>query len=229
MSWSETKSAFPGGSGLCGAVGSGKGMGGSSFVRLVFIWRSGPAVERPFTARICVRARARVGAGAVRAPDCPRARQPQGAPLPPRSPFDKLRTGSSWGAGMKGRGPGRGKGSGTAGTSPEMSCFVMFAMPSAMLCRSVPAYRSSTASRPPRFRPPRRRPGGRDPLPRAFACGRGRALAPARFARLIARTRGKHRTHLTCRLNRGRSAPGRHGRDAVHGCRFPRTHHSTNH
>ena len=34
---------------------------------------------RPFTARICVRARAGVGAGAVRAPDCPRVRQAQGA------------------------------------------------------------------------------------------------------------------------------------------------------
>ena len=66
-----------------------------------------------------------------------------------------------------------------------------------------------------------------DPLSRAFACGRGRVSAPARFARLIARTRGRHRTHLTCRLNRGRSAPGRRGREAVHGCRFPRTHNST--
>ena len=36
----------------------------------------------PFIARICVRARAGVGAGAVRAPDCPRASRPQGAPLP---------------------------------------------------------------------------------------------------------------------------------------------------
>ena len=36
----------------------------------------------PFTARICVRARARVSAGAVRAPDCPRTSQAQGAPLP---------------------------------------------------------------------------------------------------------------------------------------------------
>ena len=61
------------------AVGSGKDMGGGSFVQFVFIRRPGPASERPFTARICVRARARVGAGAVRAPDCPRARQAQGA------------------------------------------------------------------------------------------------------------------------------------------------------
>ena len=32
---------------------------------------------------------------------------------------------------------------------------------------------------------------GRDPLSRAFACGRGRVFAPARFARLIARARGQ--------------------------------------
>ena len=70
-------------------------------------------------------------------------------------------------------------------------------------------------------------PSGSDPLSRAFACGRGRVSAPARFARLIARARGGRRTHLACRLNRGRSAPGRRGRDAVHGRRFPWTHHST--
>ena len=52
---------------------------GGSFRRLAFI-RAGPASERPFIARICVRARARVGAGAVRAPDCARARQAQDAP-----------------------------------------------------------------------------------------------------------------------------------------------------
>ena len=38
-----------------------------------------PGRERPFIARICGRARARVGAGAVRAPDCPRAGQAQDA------------------------------------------------------------------------------------------------------------------------------------------------------
>ena len=74
-----------------------------------------------------------------------------------------------------------------------LSCDVMFAMPSPMLCRSVPAYRPSIAFRPPPFRPPRRRLAGRDPLPRAFACGRGRVSAPARFARLIARARGSRR------------------------------------
>ena len=36
---------------------------------------------------------------------------------------------------------------------------------------------------------PALRPGIGDPLSRAFACGRGRVLAPARFARLIARAR----------------------------------------
>ena len=40
----------------------------------------------PFTARICVRARARVCAGAVRAPDCPRARPSAGRTSPVRSP-----------------------------------------------------------------------------------------------------------------------------------------------
>ncbi len=49
---------------------------------------------------------------------------------------------------------------------------------------------------------------------RACAGGGGR-IAPARLVRLIARARGRHRTHLACRLNRGRSAPGRRGREAV--------------
>ena len=75
------------------------------------------------------------------------------------------------------------------------------------------------------------RPGTGATLIRAYParlCRRGRArIAAARFARLIARARGKRRTHLACRLNRGRSAPGRRGRDAVHGFRFPRTHHIT--
>ena len=71
----------------------------------------------------------------------------------------------------------------------DVSWNVMFAMPAPVSSRSVPAYRCSTAFRPPPFRPPRRRPGGRDPVPRAFACGRGRVFAPARFARLIARAR----------------------------------------
>ena len=53
---------------------------GGSFVRLVFIRCSGPASERPFIARICVRARAGVSAGAVRTPDCPRTRQAPDAP-----------------------------------------------------------------------------------------------------------------------------------------------------
>ena len=74
---------------------------------------------------------------------------------------------------------------------------------------------------------PALRPGIGDPLSRAFVCRRGRVSAPARFVRLIARARGKRRTHLARRLNRGRSAPDRRGRDAAHGFRFPRTHHST--
>ena len=60
-------------------------------------------------------------------------------------------------------------------------------------------------------------PERRDPDSRvscAGACARaGARIAAARFARLIARAR--RRTHLACRLNRGRSAPGRHGREAV--------------
>ena len=68
---------------------------------------------------------------------------------------------------------------------------------------------------------PALRSGIGDPLPRAFACGRGRVSAPARFARLIARTRGGRRTHFACRLNRGRSAPDQRGRDAAcHGMSY---------
>ena len=131
----------------------------------------------PFIARICVRARARVGAGAVRAPDCPRARPGTGR-APPAAPCPARICAS--GAAVPPASPGR---------RCEMSCDVMFAMLSPMICRSVCAYRFSTAFRPPPFRPPRRRPGGRDPLSRAFACGRGRVSAPVRFVRLIARAR----------------------------------------
>ena len=145
-------------------------------------WRVGP-----FIARICVRVRAGVGAGAVRAPDCPRAR-PDAGRTPPAAACPARICAS--GAAAPPTSPGR---------RCEMSCDVMFAMLSAMLCRSLPAYRSSTAFRPPPFRPPRRRllpePGGRDPLSRAFACGRGRVSAPARFARLIARARAGRRAH----------------------------------
>ncbi len=64
--------------------------------------------------------------------------------------------------------------------------------------------------------PPRHRS---DPVSRvscARACARlGARIAAARFARLIARARGRCRTHFACRLNRGRSAPDRHGREAA--------------
>ena len=72
-------------------------------------------------------------------------------------------------------------------------------------------------SAPVSFHPPRRRRTGIGAtlLSRAFACGRGRVSAPARFARLIARARGGRRTHFACRLKRGRSAPGRRGREAA--------------
>ena len=69
------------------------------------------------------------------------------------------------------------------------------------------------------------RPGGRRPCFARIACGCGRASAPAQFARLTARVR--QRAHFACALNRGRSAPGRHGREAARGCPFPRTHHTT--
>ena len=69
------------------------------------------------------------------------------------------------------------------------------------------------------------RPRGKRPCFARFACGCGRALAPARFARLIARAR--QRAHFACALNQGRFAPGRHGREAARGCPFPRTHHTT--
>ena len=144
-------------------------------------WRAGP-----FIARICVRARAGVGAGAVRAPDCPREAEGAHLPLVP-------------------------------GRRCEMSCDVMFAMPSPMLCGSVCAYRSSTAFRPPPFRPPAAGPAG-GTLFRAY---RGRVSAPARFAHLIARAR--QRAHLSCGLLRGfqkaalpgRAAPGKRFRSPL--------------
>ena len=69
------------------------------------------------------------------------------------------------------------------------------------------------------------RPAGERPCFARIACGCGRASAPARFARLIARAR--QRAHFACALNQGRSAPDRHGREAARGCPFPRTHHTT--
>ena len=51
--------------------------------------------------------------------------------------------------------------------------------------RAAPSFGSCSSGAPARLRS--------DPLPRAFACGRGRVSAPARFARLIARTRGGRR------------------------------------
>ena len=60
------------------------------------------------------------------------------------------------------------------------------------------------------------RPAGERPCFARIACGCGRASAPARFARLIARAR--QRAHFTCALNQGRSAPGRHGQEAARGC-----------
>ena len=55
--------------------------------------------------------------------------------------------------------------------------------------------------------PAARLPRRRDPLSRAFACGRGRVSASARFARLIARVglraRARRRAHLACWPNRG--------------------------
>ena len=204
-------------------VGSGRGMAAPRFGSARVHSAHRPAMERPFIACICVRARARVGAGAVHAPDCPRARQAEDALRLSAEPESiRMRVGA-----------GR--------LRPVMEChiyshFVMVAAAKDFLAGGggegrvddghgrgsfVPArVRRGFADRPPRHRS--------DPLPRAFACGRGRVLAPARFARLIARVRGRRRTHFACRPNRGRSAPGRRGRDAVHGCRFPRTNHSTN-
>ena len=61
------------------------------------------------------------------------------------------------------------------------------------------------------------RPGIGATLFRAYparACaGGGARIAAARLVRLIARAR--RRTHFACRLNRGRSAPGRRGREAA--------------
>ncbi len=70
---------------------------------------------------------------------------------------------------------------------------------------------SSFVFSPPGF-PERRDPDSR--VSCARACARlGARLASARLVRLIARAR--RRTHFACRLNRGRSAPGRHGRETV--------------
>ena len=76
------------------------------------------------------------------------------------------------------------------------------------------------------FRSSRRRPACGGSLFRVYRVrARARPSAPARFARLIARA--SQRAHFTCASNRGRSAPGRHGREAVRGRCFLRTHSST--
>ncbi len=76
-----------------------------------------------------------------------------------------------------------------------MSCFVMVRRASGPIAvRPYPACRSSFAFRSAPFRSPRRRPGCGGTLFRAYcAPARQRALAPARFARLIARARARPR------------------------------------
>ena len=68
-------------------------------------------------------------------------------------------------------------------------------------------------------------PGAADPSTARILRGRGRPFAPARFARLIARARGKRRAHLSRRQNRGRPAcaPARAG-GGPRGFRLFRTH-----
>ena len=97
-----------------------------------------------------------------------------------------------------------------------MSCFVMVHRAS----RPLPFVMSERPLRIPdvvplsrfvpfRFvRPAAGLPGKRDPFPRVSRA-RGRAFAPARFARLIARA--NQSAHFACASNRGRSAPGRRG------------------
>ena len=72
--------------------------------------------------------------------------------------------------------------------------------------------------------PPTARPAS-GPCFARIARGRGRASAPARFARLIARA--SQRAHFACASNRGRSAPGRREGSGPRGLRLPRTHHNT--
>ena len=182
----------------------GKGHGGGSFVRLAFIRRAGPALERPFTARICVRARARVGAGAVRAPDCPRE-----ADAGRISPVGRI-----------GVGPHARRG-GLLRRVMECHinlCFVMVVLAEGFLAggrgegrvgkghgRAAPSFGSCSSGAPARL--------WSDPLPRAFACGRGRALAPARFARLIARARRmQDAPRLSAESGSVRTGPVRAGR-----------------
>ena len=74
---------------------------------------------------------------------------------------------------------------------------------------ATPSFRFGSTAMPARHRSD---PVSRVSCARACAGGGGR-IAPARLARLIARAR--RRTHFACRLNRGRSAPGRRGREAA--------------
>jgi len=83
---------------------------------------------------------------------------------------------------------------------------------SSVLSASSKPYPSASCMsflRPVSFFPPPGLPEQRDPDSRVSCvrlCLRGRVSAPARFARLIARARGRCRTHFACRLNRRRSA-----------------------
>ncbi len=106
-----------------------------------------------------------------------------------------------------------------------MSCFVMRRLsprfvypPSGSLAGHRASFRSSVSSAPPLR--------GADPVSRISRAG-GRPLAPARFARLIARARGGRRAHLSRAFLRGFFAPGRKRRNRLRECRFLMPHSST--
>ena len=103
------------------------------------------------------------------------------------------------------------------------------------LVSSICARDRSLSIAPPSVRrfPPRRRSAaaGRGPCFARIACapvrGSGRAFAPARFARLIARARGGRRAHLSPAFLRVSFAPARKRRNRLRECRFLMPHSST--
>ena len=173
------------------------------------LFRAGPPFVAPALSRGPSMARHAAAAGGRRV-EPPRLRENQGWPP------------------AQGRGDGCASESGPSHRVMEChiySCFVIVVAAEGFLSGGEGGGRDRTWAAAPSFgscSSPAQARHRSDPLSRAFACGRGRVLA-----RLIARARGRHRAHFACRLNRGRSAPDRRGRDAVHGHRFPRTHHST--
>ena len=145
-----------------------------------------PPARRTLYRAYPARARAGVGAGAVRAPDCPRARQAQGAPLPPAESGSSGRAGGGPRGfrlfpdpsyhGFSRPGPGKGKHYRNLMNLPPQPFTVRGSRPPVRPCRAPPPFVTPApepGSIPDRLRQPQpfeRKPNRRS-LPRTAIRG----------------------------------------------------------